>query len=99
LEEASKEPIMSIKQEKEWRHKKRQYYAEIERQSYHEERGRARAQWEFRENDRVRRQNERDQREHMKNLNKMFEVPQVNENAFFPDAPNKKKKKRSMFDF
>jgi hypothetical protein len=54
---------------------------------------------QVREQERIRRQNERDQREYWKNLNRMYEVPQVNENAFFGDSPNRKKKKRSMFDY
>jgi hypothetical protein len=78
---------------------RRRYNHEIQTHAYYDERGREIAREEFRERERGRRQDERDQREYTKNLNKMFEVPQVNENAFFPDAPNKKKKKRSMFDF
>jgi hypothetical protein len=76
----------------------RRYYAQIERENYHAGRGYARGMADVREQERIRRQNEHDERQYWKNLNDMFEVPQVNENAFLPDAPKRKKKKHSMFD-
>jgi hypothetical protein len=54
---------------------------------------------DVRNDEMMRRQNERDQRENWRRMNKMWEVPQINENAFFPDSPSRKKKKRSAFDF
>jgi hypothetical protein len=77
----------------------RQYYAQIERENYHAGRGYARGQAFVQNEERLRRQDERDRIAYNKRLNKMWEVPQVNENAFFPNPPNRKKKKRSPFDF
>ncbi len=76
----------------------RQFYTEIERENYYAGRGYAQGVADVRERERLKRQNEREQKQYYNNLNKMFEVPQVNGNAFFPDAPKSKKKKRSMFD-
>lgn len=77
----------------------RRYYAQIERENYHAGRGYARGMADVREQERIRRQNESNERQYWKNLNKMYEVPQVNENAFFGEPSSRKKKKRSMFDF
>lgn len=85
--------------QKQIENERRQNYAEIEREGYYEERGRARAQYEFRERDRIRRQNERDERQYWKNVNKMYAVPKMNDNFLVGDAPSRKKKKRSVWDF
>lgn len=77
----------------------RRYYAQIERENYHAGRGYARGVADVREQERMKRQDERDQRAYWKNLNKMYEVPSVNENAFLGEPPHRKKKKRSAFDF
>jgi len=51
-----------------------------------------------REQECIRRQNEKVQKAYWKNLNKMYEMPQVNENAFLGEPSSRKKRKRSMFD-
>jgi hypothetical protein len=72
---------------------------EIEENNRAAGRGWARGQADVREQEMIRRQNDRDQRAYSNRLNKMFEVPQVNENAFFGDSHRRKRKKRSMYDF
>lgn len=79
----------------------RRYYADIERENYHAGKGYARGMADVREQERVRRQNDREQREYNRRINKMFEAPKVNNNFLTEDFPanSKRKKKRSMFDF
>jgi len=54
---------------------------------------------EVRRQERVRRQDERDQKEYWNRLNKMYEVPHVNEDVFFGDGSNKRRKKKSIWDY
>lgn len=77
----------------------RRYYGQIERENYHAGRGYARGQAFVQNEERQSRQDERDQKENWRRMNKMWEVPRVNENAFLGEPPNRKKKKRSAFDF
>ena len=77
----------------------RRYYAQIERENYHAGRGYARGMADVREQERLRRQDERNQQDFQKRMNKMWEVPQINENAFLGEPPTRRKKKRSVWDF
>jgi hypothetical protein len=77
----------------------RRYYAQIERENYHAGRGYARGVADVRSQERARQRDERDYRAYQKRLNKMFEPPQVNDNLFLGDAPSRKKKKRSVWDY
>jgi len=78
---------------------RREHYRGIERENFHAGRGWAKGVAEVNENERLKRQNERDHREQMKRLNKMFEPPKMNNNFFVQDIePKKKKKKRSILD-
>ena len=79
---------------------RRQHYLGIERENYYAGRGWARGAADVTESVRIRRQNERDNREHMRRLDRMFELPQVNDDFFTQDLePRRRKKKRSMFGF
>ncbi len=77
----------------------RKYFAQIEKENYHAGKGYAMGMAEVREQERLRRKDEREQRQFQKQFNKTWEVPTLKENAFFGEPPNRKKKKRSMFDF
>jgi hypothetical protein len=47
----------------------------------------------IREQERIRRQNEREQRDYSRRMNEMYKVQPVNNAAFFGDPPRKKKKR------
>jgi hypothetical protein len=79
--------------------RQRQHEARIERESYYAGRGYARGMADVREQERLKRQDIREQREAQKRFNKMWEVPPLNENAFFGEPQTRKKKKRSTFNF
>ena len=52
-----------------------------------------------REQERLRRQEEREEREHQKRIEDVWGVPRINKNAILGEPPNRKKKKRSPLEF
>jgi hypothetical protein len=68
-----------------------------ERENYHAGRGYAKGVADVRARERAIQQEERNQNQAMRNIEKMFEVPKMNDNFLF-DSDSPKKKKRTIFD-
>lgn len=78
----------------------RQHYRGIERENRAAGRGWTRGVADVREEEIIRRQNERNRREALRRFeNQMFDVPKVNDDFFVQDLqPKKRKKRRQFFD-
>ena len=76
----------------------RAHYRGIELENFAAGRGWARGQAVVQEENRIRRQNERDQRNALRRFeNQMWDIPKVNDNFFVQDFESKKRKKRRNF--